>query len=74
MMFWALVFAADMVAGLTDVEVKNLRRNEMVGNCLCVTDRMMFLYMVGRRGKAFYMIRGERLDVNLLCSAISNGL
>jgi hypothetical protein len=29
----ALVFAADMFAGLTEVEVKNRRRNEMVGNC-----------------------------------------
>ena len=30
----ALVFAADMIAGLTDEpELKNLRRNEMVGNC-----------------------------------------
>ncbi len=31
MMPWALVFAADMAAGLT-LEAKNLRRNEMVGN------------------------------------------
>lgn len=29
MMPWALVFAADMAAGLT-LEPKNLRRNEMV--------------------------------------------
>jgi hypothetical protein len=28
----ALVFAADMFAGVTEVEVKNRRRNEMVGN------------------------------------------
>lgn len=28
----ALVFAADICAGLTDVEVKNLRRKEMMGN------------------------------------------
>tara|TARA_R110002060_G_scaffold6780_3_gene10270 strand:- start:250 stop:426 length:177 start_codon:yes stop_codon:yes gene_type:complete len=33
MICWALVFAADMVAGLTVVVEKNLRRNEMVGNC-----------------------------------------
>lgn len=34
MMPWALVLAADIVAGLTVVELKNLRRNEMVGGCL----------------------------------------
>ena len=33
MMPWALVFAADMAAGLT-LEPKNLRRNEMVGDVL----------------------------------------
>ena len=33
MMAWACVFAADMVAGLTEVVLKNLRRNEMLGNC-----------------------------------------
>ena len=29
---WALVFAADMAAG--EVVKKNLRKNEMVGNCI----------------------------------------
>ncbi len=33
MMPWALVFAADMAAGLT-LEPKNLLRNEMVGDGL----------------------------------------
>jgi hypothetical protein len=28
----ALVFAADIIAGLTGVVVKNLRKNEMMGN------------------------------------------
>ncbi len=28
----ALVFAAAMLAGVTEVEVKNRRRNEMLGN------------------------------------------
>lgn len=32
MMPWALVFAADMLAGFT-LEAKNLRRNEMLGKC-----------------------------------------
>jgi hypothetical protein len=32
MMLWALAFAEDIAAGLTEVVVKNLRRNEMVGN------------------------------------------
>lgn len=32
MMLCALTFAADMAAGLTEVEEKNLRRNEMLGN------------------------------------------
>ena len=36
MIFWTLVFAADIVAGLGGVEAKNLRRNEMLGNCLIV--------------------------------------
>jgi hypothetical protein len=32
----ALVFAAAMFAGLTEVEVKNRRRNEMLGNVIKV--------------------------------------
>lgn len=31
---WALVLAADMMAGLTGLVVKNLRRKEMLGNWL----------------------------------------
>lgn len=45
MMLCALVFAADMAAGLTEVQVKNRRRNEMVGNCM----RVVF----GKRGYYF---------------------
>jgi len=30
---WAFTFAADMFAAVTDVEVKNRRRKEMMGNC-----------------------------------------
>jgi len=33
MIFWALVFAADIFAALIGVELKNRRRNEMLGNC-----------------------------------------
>jgi hypothetical protein len=36
MMLCALTFAADMAAGLTEVEEKNLRRNEMLGNVVVV--------------------------------------
>jgi hypothetical protein len=46
----ALVFAADMFAGLTEVEVKNRRRNEMVGNC--------FGGCLGKGGFAFFKYGG----------------
>ena len=43
----ALVFAADMFAGLTEGERKNRRRNEMVGN--------VFGVVLGRRVLWFLM-------------------
>lgn len=43
MMLCTLVFAADMAAGLTVVVVKNLRRNEMVGDCMRRTCEMRVL-------------------------------
>ena len=51
----ALVFAADICAGLTEVEVKNRRRNEMVGNCFggCLEEGgfAFFKYAGGARVK-----------------------
>ena len=51
MIFWALVFAADMFAGVTVVEVKNRRKNEMVGKWYVLyLGRMCSVVELGRRG------------------------
>ncbi len=47
MMLWALVFAADMAAGLT-LEAKNLRRNEMLGNRIADMYRGGLICFLGR--------------------------
>ncbi len=49
MMPWALVFAADMAAGLI-LEPKNLRRNEMVGNEVFFFEGLFAVVLDGRRG------------------------
>jgi hypothetical protein len=52
----ALVFAADMFAGDTEVEMKNRRRNEMVGNVCGVDFGKGFLWFYieeGKRGNGF---------------------
>ncbi len=46
---WALVFAADMAAGLM-LEPKNLRRNEMVGNDFIFFEGLLAVDFEGRRG------------------------
>lgn len=48
----ALTFAADMFAGDTEVEMKNRRRNEMVGNVCWV--------VFGKRVLGFYIEEGKR--------------
>lgn len=50
MMFWALVLAADMFAGLTEVEVKKRRRNEMLGNWYMISLGRGGCFVCGRRG------------------------
>ena len=60
MMLWALVFAADMAAGLT-LEAKNLRRNEMLGDCMRVLS-MSGLVWYFRRAVRFLRMSGLRLS------------
>lgn len=51
----ALVFAADMFAGLTEVEAKRRRRNEMLGNCFvgCRGERGLMV-LIEKRGNDTY--------------------
>ena len=54
MMPWALVFAADMAAGVT-FEPKNLRRNEMLGNGLG-SDFTCSLVVIVEEIRGFYVV------------------
>ena len=54
MMPWALVFAADMAAGLT-LEAKNLRRNEMLGNLMTGLVMSGLVYLLGRNPRLYRM-------------------
>ena len=58
MMLWALVFAADMAAGFT-LEAKNLRRNEMLGDCTGDFIRNGLVWYF-RREVRFYKMSGFR--------------
>lgn len=63
MMLWALTLAADMVAGLTEVVVKNLRRNEMLGKYVGGLSRWRLL-MKGSRGVLYRTPLGMKGDIN----------
>lgn len=62
MMPWALVFAADMAAGLAP-ERKNLRRKEMMGDCVPATYLQMYIAHCFCIGFGWFMYESDVIAV-----------